>query len=189
GFQSRIDEKWSVGASITDWGSIHWKNILTSESRKTIRYDGARLTNLLNAEQILLIGLIDSLESLFDLQERTGQIRTKLPIQWRSNVKYQLNEKFSLFTSLYYVPVQFDPVTVAVGVSHFIGSYLMLGVSGSNRHKTLNLGFNVAVRLQKWMGFISADQVLKGLNPTKSNRYSLRAGINLHLNGTDALFN
>lgn len=96
----RLTDKWTVGASIIDLGSIKWKNDTYGYSMdpETANYtfEGIDLNKALNDEDDYGDALADSIEANFDFKEgKIGKYKTPLPTKVYLSGTYQIRKMLS----------------------------------------------------------------------------------------------
>jgi hypothetical protein len=178
-----------VALSIVDLGTITWsEGVRTYISNQTTVYEGIEVLDVFNVKQIEIGGALDSLKSIFQLQESTEATTFNLPFKWFMVVNYQVSRKLDLALISQYQGNLSQPLTLGLQVSTPISKTFNLGTTISNRYGKFNLGLMGLISRPGWIGYFAMDQFLAGLNPLISNNFNLRVGFNVHLSGT-ASFN
>ncbi len=185
----QVNERTAMGLSFTDLGSIKWSNgQRTYESTGDHPYHGITLANITGTNQIDLDGAIDTLRSLLDLSTNTQAFRLSLSPRYFAYYQYQPSRSVSLLLQIQYNRRYLDPVSLALTASSAVTNHLKLGLIFSQRYGYFNAGVMGSLALKKWLGFLTLDNVLNGLDPLSSRRFNARIGLNFHLSGA-ASFN
>ncbi len=185
GMDIRVNHNLRVALSIVDLGTIRWsEGVRTYISNQTTVYEGIDVLDVFNVQQIGIGGTLDSLKSIFELQESTDATTFNLPFKWFAVANYEISSKFDLALISQYQRNQQQPLTLALQFSTPISKTFNLGTTISDRYGKFNLGLMGLIRRPGWIGYFAMDQFLAGLNPLISNNFNFRLGFNVHLSGT-----
>ncbi|MCB0685431.1 MAG: hypothetical protein KDC53_02865 [Saprospiraceae bacterium] len=184
GIKWNLSSKFTFQFSILDWGSITWKNAETYISQETTTYEGGVISDVFGTQTLTVDGTLDSLKTIFDLKVEQRPIHYELPVKWIGAINYQITPGIDLSLISVYQRLLDRPLVMGVQANILLAPQWKIGATVSNHHSQGNLGFIASWIRPKWIGFIATDQVLKGLNPLKSNHYNWRLGVNLHFKGT-----
>jgi len=185
GIQLRFSDIFRFSLSMIDWGSINWdRNVRSYESRQSTTYEGVEIQDLFNKQSISIAGLLDSLQSIFDLVEEQKSLTFKLPTKWIGVANYQMTPNFDLALITYYQYRLHQPLVLGLQATTRIWPEWKFGTSLSNRYGVINLGFNGSWIRPHWIGYFAMDQLLAGFDPLQANQFNVRLGLNIHLQGT-----
>ena len=172
-----------VEASILDLGRLHWK-----KNARSLEIDGAFEFNGMDIFQQLLdgngsnsIGLLDSLEAVYEVRQSTGTYQTRLPTRIFGGATFDFND-FVQGTGTLLVEAEGGSLhtALALGGRMKVGNWANLGMLYAIRHGRVgNLGLNGIFSLGP-LQIIAATDHLGGLvAPEKARASNLRLGINL----------
>lgn len=184
GLQWHLSDAFDLGLSVVDWGGIRWDTDVKSyQSQQTTVYEGLEVVDLFEKEEIKIPDAIDSLRSIFQLEESQESIVFKLPTKFVAVATYRARPGLELSLLTYYQSGLSQPVVVGLQGLTGLSSHWKLGATLSNRYNEMNLGLMAVWTQSKWMAYVATDQVFTNLNPLQSNHFNLRVGLNLHLEG------
>ncbi|MCB0664453.1 MAG: hypothetical protein KDC80_01465 [Saprospiraceae bacterium] len=185
GLQWHLSDAFDLGLSVVDWGRIRWDTDVRSyQSEQTMVYEGLEVVDLFEKEEIKIPDAIDSLRSIFQLEESQESLVFKLPTKFIAVATYQAGPGLELSLITYYQSGLSRPLVVGLQGLTGLSSHWKLGATLSNRYDEMNLGLMSVWTQSKWVAYLATDQVLTNLNPLQSNHFNLRVGLNLHLEGT-----
>lgn len=185
GIQWRPKPSVDLSFAISDMGAIRWKSDLsTYEATGTRSYDGLVRTGVLDASSLAVTGLLDTLRQLFAVQEESGALNLALPWQAQILINYRPADKVRLswqsrLRNQYDHPWAHALVITALPSDRWTASGAISSSFGA-----INLGFAASGRWGPVQVFTALDNVLSGIDPWGSNRFNLRAGVNVHLAST-----
>ncbi|HYG04339.1 MAG TPA: DUF5723 family protein [Chryseosolibacter sp.] len=192
----KLTDKWTVGASIIDLGSIKWKNDTYGYSMnpETANYtfEGVDLDEVLNGDSDYGESLADSIEAKFDYKEgKIGKYKTPLPTKVYLSGVYQIRKMFSAggLIGIERFRGRWMPAFTASLNKEFgkrVGASLSYTVTNNSFN---NLGAGLSLNFAPVQFYIVGDNVLrlpltlaseKNLNPYVNNLqyFNLRIGLN-----------
>lgn len=181
GMRFKPSDNLTIGFSVADWGSIEWsEDVRTYESRRDTEYSGQEILDLVGTEKIDIEGVLDSLRVLFDVTEDSDPIRYELPRVFSGSVHYRPTDLWYLALMARYQENLPEPLAVGVQLGINVLDPWSLGVTVSHRYGEPNLGLHTSFESTFLSGFLVVGNVLNGLNPLVSSRFSLAAGVNIH---------
>ncbi len=185
----QINDKFRVGASISDIGFINWKNDVTSYTLEKevseFTWEGIDIQELITKSDAL-DNLLDSLENSFEIVEaHGGQYKTALPLRTYVTGRYLLprnTEVGMVFFSEKYGKIWQTGIGL-VGNKQF-GKHFDFSLSYSFRKNTYNnLGAGFSLRLPPFQIYAVSDNLLGAPLYLNNIKYiNLRMGINLVFN-------
>jgi len=190
-------DKLTVGASITDFGFITWKNdtkLYTLDPAKAkYTFAGFDINKLLNNDKGYLEAQKDSIQSRFEMQESSsGSYTTSLPTKFYLSGNYELTNTFSvgaLFFGEQFGSRFSTGMTAAVNKNFGKIVSTSLTYTVSNRSYN-NIGLGVSFNMQPMQLFFVGDNLLmapvslaadQNLNAyiNSTQLLTLRAGLNI----------
>ncbi|NND06935.1 MAG: hypothetical protein HKN87_11195 [Saprospiraceae bacterium] len=188
GLEWQVNDRVNLGASFTDLGSILWnEDLQTYQSLGDHPYDGIEITNLVTAQEVDFVGAVDTLRSLLDFELVDGPSRFSLVPRYFFFFNYQPSSTLSLAMQIQYNSRYVDPFAIGLTATVHVAKRLHLGMIAGHKYGSINLGLQGALVLPKLIGFLALDNLLQGINPVVSQRFGVRAGINVHFIGTSLL--
>lgn len=176
-----LGDRIEVSLGIIDIGSINWNvdpKVYTSQ--KSQQFDGIDVTNFINTEDELI--LTDSLKSLLDVNETTGEFSTTLPTQVYLGGRFKISDLWTVGAIIQSVGSG-ERRANTLGLNAMANIYTWLSVGGLYTAKTgnaANIGLSTAVRFGPVTGFLSSDNIFQIGSVTGSNS-NLRAGVSVQL--------
>jgi len=187
GASYNITDEISVAASITDIGSIKWKNDVTTYALEnqdaSFTYRGIDVQKLINDEDEF-DEILDSLETTFEFVENEDAKAYRAPVPTRfyinGNYKLPMNAQVGLvvFGEKYENVVQSGLGVVA---NKQVGKIVDISLSYSMRKNTYNnFGAGFALRLPPFQIYAVSDNMLGApMYPNAVKNVNLRLGINM----------
>lgn len=189
GLQYRINDKWSLDASLLDLGAkIKWDtkaNYFLSQGDYS--YEGQTFpgTDIINgADSLDFTTKLDSLNDIFNFHKSAARYTTELPLRGYFGLHYQLTQRWQLGASAYFEHRKNAADAYAIGASARWQTFkwLSLGALYSiNQRSATNLGFHVILQPGPLQLYFSSDNLLNAFTPKNSPAVNLRAGIALIL--------
>ncbi len=181
GIRLKPSENLTIGFSIADWGSIDWSaDVKRYESRRDTEYSGAEILDLVGTEKIDIDGVLDSLRVLFNVTEDSNPVRYVLPRAFSGSVHYRPTDLWYLALMARYQENLPDPLAVGVQLGLNLLDPWSIGVTFSHRYGKPHVGLHTSYEGNFFSGFLVLGNILNGVNPLVSNRFSLAAGVNVH---------
>ena len=181
GMRIKPSENLTIGFSVADWGSMEWsEDVKTYESSRDTEYSGQEILDLVGTEKIDIDGVLDSLRLLFNVTEDGNPIQYDLPTTYSGSVHYRPTDLWYLALMARYQQNLPDPLAVGVQLGlNFLDPW-SIGVTVSHRYGEPNLGLHTSYAGTFLSGFLVVGNILNGVNPLVSSRFSLAAGVNIH---------
>lgn len=184
GMEVKFSDHLILGLSVIDWGSIRWKEGRTYRSKQTTIYEGLEVVDLFNKEIITIPNALDSLRSIFELEENSESIDFQMPAKYIAVLNYKLNPTFDFsLISIYQNNLQQRLVMGLQGLVN-VSERWTLGAILNNRNREFNAGISGTWTRDHWIIYCLIDQVLTNPDPLRTNSFGLRVGCNYHFAGT-----
>ncbi|MCF8275860.1 MAG: DUF5723 family protein [Flavobacteriales bacterium] len=183
-----IDDKWEVAASANDLGMIFWKDNVKSYELNDAQftYQGLDLAQYLTQPDSADVfnEFVDTLKSVFNIQEKTNTYSTTLSSQIYVSGAYKFTEKDRLGLDFYgeIFKTHFEPA-VALNYTHKFGTIFHL--SGSymyNNRNFANLGLGFALTLGPVQWYLAMDNILAPMMPQHTQNAHFHSGLNFVVN-------
>ena len=174
----QLSSQAELALSVSDLGSISWKDVRSYVSNRSSTYSGVEVTDVFEVGQLDLEGALDSINRIFDVVLENGDVTFQLPWKGHAHFTYTINERWNLSTSLVYQAGLLQPWLIGVVASGEIRPHWWLGGTLGNRFGDLSFGLHSSLAWGSVTGFIILDQLLAGVDPLQSNHFTVRAGIN-----------
>ena len=173
----------ALQASVLDLGWLHWKKDARSlEIDGTFEFKGMDVfQQLLEGTGNTPIGLVDSLEAVYEVRQSRGAYRTWLPVRTFGSATYDFND-FVQGAGTLLVEVEGGNIyaALALGGRLKVGRWANLGVLYGIRHGRVgHIGLNGTLNLGPFQ-LVAATDHLGGLfAPEKARASNLQLGLNL----------
>lgn len=182
GVTYQFNKKLKLAASIIDLGKINWtENVNNYSSEGSATYNGFDFSQFADNSSVSFDTAIDTLQSVFNFEEKNENYSTNLPTRIYLSGTYQLNDIIQL-GGLFYNEIyegQNFPV-FAVSGNAKVTKILNAGVVYSGRKDSfVNLGLNFAVKLGPAQIFATTDNILAVAKPFEKSNVNVRAGVNV----------
>ena len=178
GIHLKLSSQAKLALSVSDLGSISWKDVRSYVSDRSRTYSGVEVTDVFEVGQLDLEGALDSINQIFDVVTENGNVTFQLPWKGHAHFTYSINERWNLSTSLVYQAGLLHPWLIGVIASGEVRPQWWLGGTLGNRFGDLSFGLHSSLAWGSVKGFIILDQLLAGVDPLQSNHFTVRAGIN-----------
>lgn len=190
GVYYKLNDKFSFGLSLLDFGYIHWKTGGGSSTRnytstvKDFTYDGIDINEFFNeadtviSQQMNQIG--DSLANIFKINQSKNGYSAPLPSKIYLTGMYSLtpHDKVGLLIRSEFFNGGIHP---SFTVSYNKRFFNMLSASASysimNR-SYMNLGFGLALNLGPWQTYVTTDNLYCLFDPEGTRTVNLHFGFN-----------
>ncbi len=183
GATMQFGERTHVGVSLLDLGGITWdKNTERLTSRVNRAYEGIRLDDLLDIEDINLIRIDDSVEQVLNIQQEDLEgFRTDLPMRLVVHGQVGLTPALTVGGAVQMIDRSLrDDVRADVWVNYQPASWVVLGLSSSYRYENFaNIGFHTRMFLGPMSIFFQTHHVNSIFAIDKANQFSIMSGLNL----------
>lgn len=178
----QFDDAISGYLSITDLGSITWKNnTSTYSSHKRASYGGVKIESLAKLDTASLSGMLDSIQKFVDFDKSVGEFKTRLTpnIMMGGTWKFTDNITFDGVLGAKKVLGRFLPMA-GVGVQFELNEWAKVGTSFSYQNKRVNhVGLNTTLEFLPFQMFMGTDNILTFLMPKSANTMHFRFGVNV----------
>ena len=189
GANYKITERWHVGASVVDLGSIKWKSdVYNLYEDGEFRYEGADLSQSVNKDDPLykeaedvFEDLTDSIKHGFRVDNANNSFRSSLPTKVYLSGNYFMSAKTSLgFVGRAYMYEGYSDYSATLSANTMLGK--VLGVSASysamkRRYDNIGLGMNL--RMGALQLYLVSDNIMSAINPGDARAVNLRFGMNM----------
>ena len=177
-----FDDEMSGYLSITDLGSINWKeNLGTYSSHSQQSFDGVQIKSLAKLDTASLAGMLDSIQQFVGLEKSVGEFKTKLSPNIILGGTWKFTDKVT-FDGVLGVQKVFDNIlpTVGAGVQFKLNDWAKMGSSVSYQNKRINhLGLNTTLDFYPLQMFMATDNILTFILPKSANTMHFRIGMNV----------
>ncbi len=182
GFNYQVDKQLSVFASVTNIGSILWKeNTAIYASHSHSAYEGVQIQSLAKLDTASLSGMLDSIQQFIGLEESAGTYKTKLSPVFMGGGSWQFTDKttFNGVIVLNSALGNFLP-SLGVGVQQEVAPWAKVGGSFSYQNKRFNhIGLNTTIKLGPVQMFMASDNIMSIIAPKSSGTMHFRAGMSV----------
>jgi len=176
--------KLHLSASILDLGGIEYKDNAKSYSTKgSFDYDGVDISPAISGENVDFQSSLDTLRSIFKVEETEGAFTVDLAPQTYVSAKYDVNEKLTV-GALYYGRFSDNNAKTVVALSGQmkLGKVASAGLTYAIiDDKFTNIGINGAVKLGPIQLFALTDNLIGVVTQKDGEVINFRAGLNLVL--------
>jgi len=188
----KIFDRLTVGASLIDLGSIHWKNntygYTLDPAKATYTFQGVDLGRVLNGDNSYLSSLGDSLQNKFKVKEGSiGSYNTPLPGKMYLTGMYEIKKNFTV-GGVFYAEKFRDRLSASltIGVNKHFGKVFSAAGSYSMVSNTYNnFGLGMSLNLSPIQLYIVGDNLLnasvvKDVNSfvSQTKFFNVRLGLN-----------
>jgi hypothetical protein len=175
GAQYQLTDRIDVFASITDLGSIKWKNDLTFNAinPRTTRFS----TNNIDSFEMQFNDFIDELES--DMLGGITAYKTRLPTMgyFGANYYFLPNTSVGVLLNPRFFRQQVD-MAYAVSLQTHVGRFLQAGVNWSAYNQNYaNIGAGLTLNAGPFQLFAATDNLLSVFNLTKTRNAQANVGL------------
>jgi len=181
GASANLGEKLELSLSILDIGGMDWDaDPATYSSSTTQTFDGIDVSEYITSEEEFVI--LDSIESLLDLQETSTTFSTKLPTQIFLGGTFKLSDLWS-FGAIVHSKGNGDRRENVLGLNATARLYKFLSAGvlyAIKNGQATNIGLHTSVKVGPVTGFLSTDSILK-VGSLSSKNGTLRAGLSIKL--------
>lgn len=183
----KLNDKITLSASLTDLGYIKWNSNQHSyySNDTSYTYKGVYLKSMADSSRFSLDPLLDTLESIFNIKEGTGEAyKTVIDPSIFISGTYQLSDKHSVGALLY--GAFFRGIHPAISLNYMRKVGKIFTVSGSYSifgRNVANVGIGFALKLGPFQLYHTQDNFLWWMMPKSTNNVNYRFGINLMFGG------
>ncbi|MEM6699295.1 MAG: DUF5723 family protein, partial [Bacteroidota bacterium] len=168
-----------IGVSILDIGSINWDDEARNYSINGIYdYEGLDLLNAYFQDSISFSSVLDSLETVFNVQESQNAYTTQLPTRLYASFNYYLNDTWSVGAGFYgewYRDDFFSAVTMNAQV--IMSDFLSLGATYTLFDQNYDhLGVNAQIHLGPVQLYGMTNNILSTINYRRGSNVDFRVG-------------
>ncbi|MEM8523868.1 MAG: DUF5723 family protein [Bacteroidota bacterium] len=170
-----------IGLSILDIGSITWDDNPRNYSIDgTYNYEGLDLLNAYFRDTISFSSVLDSLESVFNVQESQNAYTTELPTRFYASFNYYLSEDWSLGAGVYtewYRENFFSAVTL--NAQAILNDLVSVGATYTLFDQNYDhLGFNAQFHLGSVQLYAMTNNIMSAFQYRKGSNVDFRVGLN-----------
>ena len=171
GASYKINDNFSISASVLDLGFINWENGVNYSTNQVYEFDGIDAFNF--GDSLNFDSYLDSIQQLIDIQENEVSFRSYLQPSTYLAASYLYKEKHRFSVQFFndYFNSRLVP-SITFGYSTKFNKLFNLpiennlGVYWSLRNQSpYNLGLNYAIRFKNVQIFLSGDNLLSFLFP------------------------
>jgi len=175
-------ENLDVGLSLLDVGNINWDDEPRNYSINGIYdYEGLDLLNAYFQDSISFSSVLDSLETVFNVQESQNSYTTQLPTRLYASFNYYLNDTWSLGAGVYgeWYRNDFFPA-VTMNAQAILTDFLSLGATYTlfDQHYD-HLGISAQLHLGPVQLYAMTNNIVSAFQYRKGNNVDFRVGLNL----------
>ena len=192
-----INKKWSISASLLDFGFIKWKentnNYVSKNPGAEVSFSGVNLKDFIGdgtSVETAIKHTLDSIAKQFEISHTQGSYNTNLSSKIYLSGKYNLNEKNFASLVLYgqFYDSKIHPA-VSLAFTTAVGRWLNASVNYSILNNSYsNIGFGLVLNPGWFQWYIISDNVLGMMVldkyngtpvPAYTKNLNLRVGFNL----------
>ena len=180
-----IDDNWEIAISANDLGMIFWKENTHNKTLNDAQftYQGLDLVQYLTQPDSadVLNDFVDTLKSVFDIQETENNYNTGLSSQIYISGAYKFTDR-DRFGLDFYGEIFKDHFEPAVALNYTRKFGTIFHLSGSymyNNRSFANFGFGFALTLGPVQWYLAVDNVLAPIIPQHSQNVHFHSGLNL----------
>ncbi len=186
GGEYKINDKFSVSASVLDLGQIIWNDV-TNKSYYTenanFTFDGFKLNNIVNAPDSVDVvqQLGDTLNKVFKIKEKTEKYSSPLNSRFYVSGAYTPFKNTTVGLSFFgqFGKGYFKPAG-AVSISQRLGNIFHVSANWSYMNRSAsNIGFGFALNLGPIQIYTGADNVMAAFQPQNAKNVHAHVGLNL----------
>ncbi len=182
GFTYQVDKQLSIFSSVTNIGSILWKENTSIYSSQThMVYEGVQIQSLANLDTASLSGMLDSIQQFVGLEESEGTFKTVLSPAFMGGGSLKISDKTTFNGVIVFNEIMgnFLPA-VGLGVQRQLAPWAKVGGSLSYQNKRINhIGLNTTVKFGPVQMFMATDNILTFIAPRSSGTMHFRAGMSV----------
>jgi hypothetical protein len=186
GANYKIDDKWSVSASILDFGYIFWKTGIRKfvSTDKSFTFSGFEVNKLIRNDTMkfgdLLSNLGDSLGKIFKIEQEKKHYASPLNPKIYISGCYNISKKdraYAVFRADFYENTIHAAFSLAYNRN--FGNILDVSLSYSYMNRDfLNLGLGSSVRFGPFQIFLATDNLLAAIIPYHTKNLNVHFGCN-----------
>jgi hypothetical protein len=181
----KIDDKWSVGASIIDFGYIFWKTGTRrySMTEKSFTFRGIDIADFIRNDSLqkdAFDKLVDSIGNIFKIEEENKHYASPLNTKIYLSGYYNISKKdrvAAIFRGELYENTIHPAFTIAY--NRVFGNILDVSFSYSYMNRDfLNFGMGASFRFGPFQMFLSTDNFLAAIIPYHTKNINVHFGCN-----------
>ncbi|MBK7570452.1 MAG: OmpA family protein [Bacteroidia bacterium] len=179
----KLNDKWSINASVLDLGYITWKNDVKNyvTNAGTYYFDGIDVSEFVSDSSESGNGTLDSLSNTFETVETYNSYTTYLPTHAYLTTNYKINDKSSASALLHatFFKNTIQP-TFTLGYNLKVGRHLSVATNYSYINQNFNnIGLGLAINAGPVQYFATTDNIIGALDPLSNNTAHVHFGLNL----------
>ena len=185
GASYKINDKFSVNASLIDLGSIHWNTNVTSYKTDDFNYtfEGVDLNKLINDTTDVFSTIQDSIQKAFNYEENNDSYTTSLYTKFYLGGNFHINKSFNAGAVLLsqFVKGKYSP-SFSLSMNATIKSWLSATINYSIMNKTFNnVGAGISLRGGPIQFFLMSDNILAFIDPLSSRTFHICGGMSIFI--------
>jgi hypothetical protein len=182
----KIDEKWSVSASLIDFGYIFWKQGTRKfgSTDKSFTFRGIEINELIRNDtakiEDILSNLVDSIGKIFTIEQENKLYASPLNPKIYISGSYNISKK-DRATAVFRADIYENTIHPAFTLAYnrTFGNILDVAVSYSYMNRDfLNLGLGSSVRFGPFQIFLATDNILAAIIPYHTKNINVHFGCN-----------
>ncbi|MEI6852118.1 MAG: DUF5723 family protein [Bacteroidota bacterium] len=186
GANYKIDDKWSVSASLIDFGYIFWKQGTRkyASTDKSFTFRGIEINELIRNDtakiQDILSNLVDSIGKIFTIEQENKLYASPLNPKIYISGSYNISKK-DRATAVFRADIYENTIHPAFTLAYnrTFGNILDVAVSYSYMNRDfLNLGLGSSVRFGPFQIFLATDNLLAAIIPYHTKNINVHFGCN-----------
>ncbi len=180
GVDWKINDKFSVSASVLDLGKISWKkDVINYKSKSINTFEGLDILDYIDDDKEVV--LEDSLYNLLDFDETSEGYSTSVGAKFNVSVRYQMNPKLTLGANYYHVSNAINSrYLMSVNAQYKAWPWLSVGTGyGMASNSPVLIPLNTLFHLGVVDLYMSTDNILSSFSLKSGKVSSLRFGLQL----------
>ncbi|MBX7181029.1 MAG: OmpA family protein [Bacteroidia bacterium] len=184
GGEYKINEKFSVSASVLDIGRLYWRDAVNksySVNRASFQFQGMDLAYYVNHDKDLLQVLGDSLKDVFEVKESQQNYSSPLNTRFYVNGNYLPFKNTTVGVSfLGEVGKNYFNPNASLSISQRLGNLFHVSANWSYMNRSAsNVGFGFAFQVIGIQLYAAADNVLAAIWPQSAKNIHAHVGLNV----------
>lgn len=181
----KIDDKFSVNASIVDLGTIHWNTNVTSYKTNNFNFtfEGFDLANYGQDSTDIAEQMRDTIPKVFNYEENNDPYTTSLYTKIYLGGNYQINKSINAGAVLLneFVKGKYNP-SFSLSINASLKNWLSATLNYSIMNKTFaNIGAGVSLKGGPVQFFIMSDNILAFINPLNARTFHICGGMSIFI--------
>ena len=180
GVDWKVNDKFSLSASVLDLGSISWKkDVVNYISKGDNTFEGVDILDYIDDDQEVV--LEDSLYNLLDFEESNEGYSTSIGAKIHLNARYQMSPKLTLGANYYRASNAINSrYLISVNGQYKALPWLSFGTGyGLSSNSPILIPFNTMLHLGIVDLYMSSDNILSSFSIKSAKVSQLRIGLQL----------